>query len=718
MPRVLIVEDSMTQAEILWSVLQGSGFEADLAPDGDAALALLPRQTYDIIISDIIMPGMSGYDLCRKIKAGPYRDIPVILLTSLSDPMDIIGALECEADSFITKPYQPTRLIERVQFLLHNRDVRRNSSVHFGVELVFLGKKFVINSDRRQILDLLISTFEDTVRTNAGLQQTQNDLAAAKLSLEQHARELEERVNARTWELERQTRQLNAALDASRKSEARFRSLVANIAMPILVCDRAGTKILDVNEAAVREYGYSHEEFLGMNSATMLADGRPDAPDQLIGDMIDGHRTQRRHKKKNGEIIDVEVTGTALEYEGQPAFLAIINDITERLKTEAQLRHNERLDAIGSLTGGVAHDFNNLLTVIKASAEDFLLDLQDPDQRQTAQLMLEAANRGADLVRHLLAFDRKQELAPTQLDVNGLIDQVVKLARRTLPSNIAVKVAKSGGLPLVNIDPARLESAVLNLAVNARDAMPDGGELVIETALTELDEFYAKDNAEVVPGWYVQVAISDTGTGMPQEVIDHAFEPFFTTKGVGKGTGLGLSMVYGLMKQSGGHAKIYSVMGKGTTIKLYLPTQEERMDVPAPTEAPKQAENSEGGGNLLLVEDDELVRKSLIAKLKRMGYAVTAVESAAAAIATLEKGGDFKLMLSDVMMPGNMTGADLAREVLSRWPNVGVLLNSGYTESSIGGKVKIPDGVRLLSKPYSTADLADALRATLERRPQ
>lgn len=718
MTRVLVVEDSPTQAEILRAILVRSGFVAEVATDAEEALHVLEGSSFDLIISDIVMPGMSGYELCQKIKSGPHgRDMPVILLTSLNDPMDIIRGLECEADSFITKPYQADRLLARIHSLLENKHARVSGGVKFGVELVFLGKKFLITSEKEQILDLLISTFEDTVRTNLGLQKTQADLFAAKRELETYTRELEQRVRERTEALEQNAEQLKEALDASNKSEARFRSMVSNLGVPIFVCDRETFQFLHTNDAAVREYGYSQSEFLKLGVKDLLVPADPISPEEACKTLIDPARhVGRRHRGKNGGIIDVELTGTVLEFEGRPAILVVANNVTERIKIEAQVRHNERLDAVGSITGGVAHDFNNLLTVVKATAEELRDELVNSPLRQSAEMVLEAADRGAELVRHLMAFARKQELAPTSLDVNVLVDTVIKLMRRALPANIAIKLQKAAKLPLVNVDAGRLENALLNLAVNARDAMPSGGEIVIETSVVDLDEQYARENSDVHAGPYVLIALSDTGTGMPQDVIDHAFEPFFTTKGVGKGTGLGLSMVYGLIKQSGGHAKIYSVIGKGTTIKMYLPAVAGKIVVDEkPLQKTVATAPTLGAGNMLLVEDDDLVRKSVTAKLQRLGYVVTAVTSAGEAISMLETRSDFKLMLSDVMMPGTMTGADLAREVLQRWPHIGVLLSSGYTESSIGTKARIPEGVRLLSKPYSNTDLAQALAETLSR---
>jgi CheY-like chemotaxis protein len=337
-------------------------------------------------------------------------------------------------------------------------------------------------------------------------------------------------------------------------------------------------------------------------------------------------------------------------------------------------------------------------------------EAKDAELRQQAEMVLEASNRGADLVRQLMAFARKQELEPKVLDLHAMLGPFAKLVRRTLQENITIDVRTAEKLPLIKVDPGRLETAVLNLVLNARDAMPDGGKITIETELVKLDRDYAGANIGVRPGSYVMVSVTDTGTGMEKAVAEKAFEPFFTTKEVGRGTGLGLSMVYGFVKQTGGHAKIYSEPGHGTTIKIYLPPTKEE----AQTAAMESDETQFGDtATILVVEDDELVRKSVCKKLQRFGYTVTAVEAASAALMTLEKNPNFDLVFSDVIMPGSLSGADLAREVQSRWPQIKLLLTSGYTEASALGKVKVPPGVRLLSKPYSSAELAKTVSAVL-----
>jgi CheY-like chemotaxis protein len=307
-----------------------------------------------------------------------------------------------------------------------------------------------------------------------------------------------------------------------------------------------------------------------------------------------------------------------------------------------------------------------------------------------------------------MAFARKQELKPQATEVNGLIDSTVKLIRSTLPANIAIDVRATSPLGNVFIDPNRLETALLNLALNARDAMPNGGTLTIETFVRELDEDYVNEHIDVQQGDYVLIAVTDTGTGMPRDVLDRAFVPFFTTKEVGKGTGLGLSMVYGFVKQSGGHAQIYSEVGLGTVVKIYLPVLGGSNSADTRPEAVAVQANN-GSGHILLVEDDPIVRQSISNKLTRLGYRVATAETAHDAIVALVAMPHFDLVFSDVVMPGAMNGADLIREVQQRWPGIKVLLTSGYTETTALGKIKLPENVKLLSKPYSNAELSQAI---------
>jgi signal transduction histidine kinase/DNA-binding response OmpR family regulator len=395
-------------------------------------------------------------------------------------------------------------------------------------------------------------------------------------------------------------------------------------------------------------------------------------------------------------------------------FIVSCADVTQRNRSEAMARQAQRMEAIGHLTGGIAHDFNNLLQVIRAN-----LDLLRPtirDDTVATRRLNDAqfgAERGARLTRQLLAFARRQPLEPVAINLGRLVGDMANLLRRTLGETIDVETVVAGGLWNTLVDPGQLESTLLNLAVNARDAMPEGGKLTIELGNAALDETYAAANADVTPGQYVMMAVTDTGHGMPPDVAARAFEPFFTTKPEGKGTGLGLSMVYGFVKQTGGHAKIYSEPGQGTTVRIYLPRTRqpaERFDAPALPEA--------AGGNehVLVVEDDAAVRKSTVELVASLGYRVAEAGDAEAALAILNSGAPVDLLFTDVVMPGPIGSRELARRAQALRPRLAVLFTSGYTENAIIHHGRLDEGVTLLSKPYGRDELARKLRVLLRAR--
>jgi signal transduction histidine kinase/CHASE3 domain sensor protein/CheY-like chemotaxis protein len=388
----------------------------------------------------------------------------------------------------------------------------------------------------------------------------------------------------------------------------------------------------------------------------------------------------------------------------------VYHDATASRETERQLQQSQKLDAIGKLTGGVAHDFNNMLTVISGNTETLVAQLKEqPELQRVARLIDDAAERCAELIQHLLAFARKQPLEPRNVDVNAAITDLAKLLRPTLGEQVQIETALETGPITTHIDPSRLTNAVINMAINARDAMPNGGKLLLETHRVELDEAYAQANADVRPGPYVMVAVSDTGTGMPPAVQEKAFEPFFTTKEVGKGSGLGLSMVYGFVKQSGGHIKIYSEEGHGTTIKLYLPPGEG----PAQDAAASAPVAAGGVETILVVEDDNLVRNFVTAQLQSLGYKTIAAIDGRSALQLIDRGEPFDLLFTDVVIPGGMSGRDLADEVARRKPGLKVLYTSGYTDNAIVHQGKLDDGVLLLTKPYRRNQLAEMVRLAL-----
>jgi CheY-like chemotaxis protein/two-component sensor histidine kinase len=355
-----------------------------------------------------------------------------------------------------------------------------------------------------------------------------------------------------------------------------------------------------------------------------------------------------------------------------------------------------------------------MLTIITGSIETLIDDIQDrPAIAELAALVGRAADRCTELIRHLLAFARKQPLRPRDIDVNSTVLDIAKLLRPTLGEQIEINSILEEETLVAHIDSAQLANSLVNLAINARDAMPDGGKLLLETHKAHLDAAYAAANAEVTPGPYIMVAVSDTGSGMPAEIRDRAFEPFFTTKEAGKGSGLGLSMVYGFAKQSGGHVKIYSEQGRGTTIRLYLPPAKAAAQADAVPEAPIPL----GNEAILVVEDDTLVREFVVNQLQGLGYTTSAVSNGTEALDAMKTGQGFDLLFTDVIMPGGMTGKELASEVTRLRPATRVLYTSGYTDNAMIEHGQLDHGALLLSKPYRRSELAQMVREALQIEP-
>jgi signal transduction histidine kinase/ActR/RegA family two-component response regulator len=411
-----------------------------------------------------------------------------------------------------------------------------------------------------------------------------------------------------------------------------------------------------------------------------------------------------------------EADGRSLEIFHSPAedggFVTTFLDRTEQRQTEEALRQTQKLEALGQMTGGVAHDFNNLLTVIIGAASLLRRAVgKDAQALQRIDMVIVAAERGARLIQQLLAFARRQPLEPTIVNLGAIMTEVLPLVRRAVGEKVAVECVTSGGLWNTTIDATQFQTAVLNLAINGRDAMPDGGKLTIEVANAALDEAYAARHAEVEPGQYVMFAITDTGKGMDAATAMRALEPFFTTKPAGQGTGLGLPQVYGFVKQSGGHLKIYSEVGEGTTIKLYLP-RNLGQESSQPRQTP--ALPLTGTETILLTDDDEIVRATVAAMLENLGYDVITASSGAESIAILENGTAIDLLFTDVVMPGAVSGRKLAERAVEINPAIKVLFTSGYTENSIVHNSRLDLGMEFLGKPYDRERLAMKVRRVLD----
>jgi PAS domain S-box-containing protein len=616
----------------------------------------------------------------------------------------------------------------------------------------------------------------------------------------------------------------------SEQSEQNFRQLFMHSPLPKWVYSAKTLKFLEVNDAAISKYGYSRAEYLSMTIMNVRPLEDIERLEKFRKQFPKGQRPVRsgRHLCKNGQILDVEVSGSDIEFEGEDARLVVIIDNTARNKaerqtqrifetspdlihvtdsfgtfiqvspsslkilgypteelvgrsaqqfihpddiehmrdrmrvarkegtsieyrcryirkdgrsvpilwtgvwseqdhqyffigrdkteadrTEDQLRQAQKMESVGQLTGGVAHDFNNILMVILSNVER-VQDSEnvDPWVLQRIDSIEKAAGRAVALTRQLLAFSRKQPLRPQRTNINDLAVGTNNLLRRTLGEQIEIDTVLAKKLWAVSVDRIQFEMALVNICVNARDAMPGGGRLLIETTNIVLDDDYVVQHPEAVPGPYVMCAVTDTGKGMDSETAAKVFEPFFTTKEFGKGTGLGLSMVYGFVKQSRGHIKIYSEVGSGTTIKLYLP----RDDSGALAEQVEVLKiMPRGSERVLLVEDDAQVRAGVLQQLKSLGYSVVDAVGGDEGLAACEKADiPFDLLLTDVVMPGRINGKALADEVARRWPSTRVLFMSGYTENAIGLHGRLDPGVHLLAKPFRKTDLAQAIRRVLE----
>ncbi len=455
----------------------------------------------------------------------------------------------------------------------------------------------------------------------------------------------------------------------------------------------------------------SWTDFIHPEDAQRVLDG--------IYDVIDGDgeswEDEYRFRRSDGEYAWVadrgyvirDVSGKAVRMTGS------MNDQTEKRRLEAMYRQSQRLEAVGQLTGGVAHDFNNLLTVILGNAELLKAQLErDPPLRRLAETTQQAAEQGAGLTHRLLAFARRQPLDPKPTDINRLLVGMDSLLRRTLGEDIEIEMVHGGGVWRSNIDASQLESGILNLCINARDAMPNGGKLTLETANAHLDDDYAALHGEVQPGQYVAISVTDTGSGMAPEIVGKAFEPFFTTKESGKGSGLGLSMVYGFVKQSNGHVKIYSEPGLGTSVRLYLPRERAEKELGA--EEPRPVAPTGGREKILVVEDDDLVRNLVVEQLEFLGYEVVWAASGPEALERLKQHADIDLLFTDVVMPGGMSGRVLANEAKEMRPDLPVLYTSGYTENAIVHHGRLDPGVQLLQKPYRRQDLARKIRQAID----
>jgi PAS domain S-box-containing protein len=522
---------------------------------------------------------------------------------------------------------------------------------------------------------------------------------------------LEQRIEVRTQEI-------RDVFSRLYESERQFRSLVESVTdYAIFMLDQNGF-VTTWNAGAERIKGYTNDEIIGQHFSIFYTedDRRNGVPEQVLATTrrtgriaMDGWRV-----RKSGDLFWASVIINEVhDEEGRAAgFAKVTRDLTERRTMEEQLRQVQKMEAIGQLTGGIAHDFNNLLTVISGNIETVQrrMSRSDPGLYRYLEAAARAVERASTLTHRLLAYSRRQPLEPKSVELNRLIMGMSDLLGRTIGAHITIETVLAAGLWQVSADPNQVENAILNLAVNARDAMPDGGKLTLETANTYLDEGYARINAEVTPGQYAMLAVSDTGIGMTPDVVEKAFEPFFTTKALGEGTGLGLSQVYGFIKQSGGHIKIYSEVGEGTTVRLYLPRLRERPPVvqeDAPVVHPPPLGGQE---SILVVEDNDEVRAYTTDILRELGYEVFEATEGDTALSLIASEPRIKLLFTDVGLPGPFNGRQIADEARKLRSDLKILFTTGYAQNAIIHQGRLDPGVQLIVKPFNFAGLAAKIR--------
>ena len=551
-------------------------------------------------------------------------------------------------------------------------------------------------------------------------------LAAARAQLADHARALERRVRERTEELRRSNESLNAEIGERRETEQQLRQtrafldiIIESLPAMLLVKEADSGKCVYLNRAG--------EELLGCERGDIIGKSAREVMQSQDADLVELQDEQALASSKAYEIyentLNTRKRGPRIvrtkkvpvpDERGEPKYvIAFSEDVTDQRQLEEQLRHAQKMESLGHLTGGLAHDFNNLLAIVIGNL-DVLAELRQDDAslQELVQGAIGAALSGSELTRRLLAFARRQPLQPEQVNLNELVDEITKLLGRTLGQDIEIKLDLDRSIPAVHVDRVQLETAIANLANNARDAMAQGGRLLIATRTAFLDQDYAAHHPEVVAGKYVVVEVSDSGTGMPSEIMAHIFEPFYTTKAPGKGTGLGLSMVFGFMKQSGGHINVYSEPGRGTTFRLYLRPASETSATDE-VEAPPLQPGGVACETILVVEDNPKLREIVVKQLTGLGFQVLEADNAKRALDMLAMQRKIDLLFTDIVLPGEMDGCALARDVLSRLPHLKVLLTSGFPGARLTDIQSLGTSVRLLSKPYRKEDLARTVREAL-----
>ena len=669
--KILIVDDNAEDRTILRHYLNRFAGKIFEASDGSEALAIARFERPDLIISDALMPNVDGFEFLREIRRSTdLCDIHFIFYSAVyTGSRDQELAMSLGADAFLVKPLEPEDFLSQLKNLLDgvNWSKKRGMS-----ELLAEDEKYL-----RKYSQMVAARLEDKVR--------ELDMANRKLAA----------------------------------SETRYRNLFNSMRDVIFIADQSRT-IIDVNQPALREvFGYEFGEVANKSSRFLYGSGEAY---ELVGKSLfdrkefpKGLILEVEFQKKDGNLFTGELFALKLldDYGEMIGNVAVIRDVTERHKIEAQLRHAQRMESIGTLAGGIAHDFNNILTGIIGYGSLALMKMAaDDPQRFNIQNMLEASDRAAHLTKELLMFSRKQVLERRPADLNMVVAKVQKFLKRVIGDDIAIKTMLLGGELTVLADVYQLEQVLMNLATNARDSMPNGGIVTVSTGIVTLDVGFTTAHGYGRPGRYALIIVSDTGGGMDKETLQHIFEPFFTTKDVGKGTGLGLAVVYGIIKQHDGHINVYSEPGQGTTFRIYLPLIEPETG----EESSRQREDAPARGTetILLAEDNELVRDLAKAVLTEFGYTVIeAVDGEDAVRKFREHADSIQLLLFDMIMP-ILNGKEARDEIRKMKPGIKTIFASGYAPDIVRQKLADEDRIQLISKPMSPTELLRKVRSVLD----